>query len=212
MNHIPVLPRLPVMAYAPRQKGIYDIPQKKGLSHRAIKVYLLGALVWDYTETVLDLASQMRINETKKLARAVRTLRDDYDRLQRDSLMTDHLEHIRDLSILFERICRTHLERMCNGIRTDLGRYPDLSAEYRMLLIAVYSALTVLNALTIYGNECDAWIRKHGIHGNSILGTQLPRLAILLKEFAGDKYNPHIEACLITARILCNELKQIELV
>ena len=36
-----------------------------------IKIGLLGTLAWDYTETVLDIARQMKIKDMVKVSRAI---------------------------------------------------------------------------------------------------------------------------------------------
>ena len=43
-----------------RRSSIADVPQRE-LVYRTIKLYVAGALVWDYSLTVLDIAAQMRI-------------------------------------------------------------------------------------------------------------------------------------------------------
>ncbi len=72
--------------------------------------------------------------------------------------------------------------------------------------------MTVLDALRAYAADCDREIRSRGIRvAHSILPDHFSRLAVLLPEFAGDRYDGHSESRRITAGILCKELKSIEL-
>ena len=61
----------------PRRKTIDDIPTQI-TGTMAVKLYLLGALLWDYTDTILDIASSLRIASTRSHSRTVRALRLDY--------------------------------------------------------------------------------------------------------------------------------------
>ncbi len=44
-----------------------------------VRMYPLKALIWDYIDSVLDMARLMRRQETKRLSRTVKELRKDYD-------------------------------------------------------------------------------------------------------------------------------------
>lgn len=54
-------------------KTTKDLPQRP-LARMATKLYLLGALAWDYADTVCNIAASLRICETKPASRAVREL------------------------------------------------------------------------------------------------------------------------------------------
>lgn len=195
------------------QRSLYNIP-KKFMHRTSIKIFIIGALVWDYTDTVLELAAQMRIDRcTRKLSHAIREIRRDYDYMCRKHIDLEHVEQICDLSLLFERINKDNLAKLNYGLLNEIrGRDVALDEDYIMLLDAVLTALTVLDALRMFAAECDIKIAKcYPYAPHSCLPDHFRRLAVLLPQYAGDHYIPDSEARRITARVLLNEINSIEL-
>lgn len=196
----------------PRHKTLDDVPQRE-LAHRSVKIYLLGALVWDYADTVLNIAAQMRIGgATKKLTRAIRELRKDYDYIRSKDLDKTHIEKEWELAELFESLNKEAFKRLCNGLIAEIRHDTNLNKEYETLVEAVQMAMTVLDALNLYAAQCDKFIRQYYPQApHSILPDHFTRLGILLPEYAGDCYNRHSKSRHITARILLSEINKIEL-
>lgn len=195
------------------QRSLDNIP-KKFMHRTSIKIFIIGALVWDYADTVLELAAQMRIDRgTRKLSHAIREIRRDYDYMCRKHIDVEHVEQICDLSLLFERINKDNLAKLNYGLLNEIrSRDAALDEDYIMLLDAVLTALTVLDALRMFAAECDIKIAKcypYAPHG--CLPDHFRRLAVLLPQYAGDHYIPDSEARRITARVLLNEINSIEL-
>lgn len=196
----------------PARKSLDDVPQKE-LAHMTVKLYLIGALAWDYTDTVLDIASQLRIGGAiKKLSRTVRELHRDYDRMRALDLDSEHVRQEWKLAELFESINKRHFTHLCNGLLTEIRRDNSLNKEYEALVEAVQIALTMLDAMKLYARQCDAFIRKYYPEApHSILPDHFMQLSVLLPEYAGDCYNSHSHTRELTARILLNEINRIEL-
>ena len=201
----------PALMSAPR-KSLDDVPQLK-LGYMAVKVYLIGALVWDYTDTVLDIAAQMRLGGgCKKLARAIREIHKDYDYIRSKDLNSNHVKREWELAELFEDINKETFSRLCNGLINEIRHDTNLDKDYETLVEAVQIAMTVLDALRLYADQCDKVIRKYYPNApHSILPDHFTKLAMLLPEYAGNCYNRNSEARYITARILLNEINKIEL-
>lgn len=177
-----------------------------------VKIYFVGALAWDYTETVLDIAAQMKISETKKLSRTIRELRRNYDRLRAIDLDAEHIRQEWKLAELFETVNKDHISRLCNGLLTEIRHNHKLNGDYESLVEAVQIALTMLDALRLYADQCDAFIKKYYPDApHSILPDHFTQLSVLLPEYAGDCYYSHSKARDTTARILLNEINRIEL-
>lgn len=191
-----------------RPKRLEDIPQGR-LLRSAAKLFMMGALVWDYAETVCDIAAQMRISETKKLSRAVKQLHADYDRFRKRSLGQKYMDKENSLALLFEEYCDRHFTALGYSVDAD-KTVADIRADYRMLIKAVYFAMAVIETMKLYARETDEWIASFGVDGESVLCKHFSRLAVILPQFAGDAYNKELEGCKLTARILLDELKQIE--
>lgn len=193
----------------PARKSILDLPQER-IAGMAVRLYMLGYLAWDYADTVVNIAAQQKRDETKKLCRAVRLLKREYDRSRNSSLRDADLLKERELAEMFEELCSTHMTRLCNGIDAD-KRIASLNPDGRAIVKSVYMAMAVIGAMQQYAAEGDLWIRSQGVIGKSMLSKHFSALSALLPAFAGDAYIPHLSACSLTASILCNEIKQLDI-
>lgn len=180
------------------------------LSLRIAKQCMLGALVWDYTDTILDIVSQARISDTKRLSRAVRQLRRDYDDNQRFKLPPQLITRQRELAEQFEEICSEHFEKFYFGVSYEQG-VSDLAPNHKMLVKAVMAAITVLDALFAFAAQSDNWLIQQGITKYTVLDPRLRSLHALLPEFAGDSLPANSQWRTHTAKVLLNELNFIDL-
>lgn len=196
----------------PKAKSFFDIP-KDILSKKAVKMYIIGALVWDYAETVIDIAAQMKLGgETKRLSRAVRVLHRDYQQIRAAHLDNNSLKREWELTELFEMINEDVFKRLCHGLNAEIHRDTELNRDYAGLVEAVQMALTLLDTLFLYAEQCDDYIREYYPQApHSILPDHFRKLRILLPEFAGDCYDKDSQARSLTAKILLNKINEIEL-
>lgn len=209
MNRLPPK-RIDYRIPASPRRSIADVPQRE-LTYRTIKLYIVGALVWDYALTVLDIAAQMRITPVKKLSRAVREIHKDYERIRSLDLDEKHIRQEWQLAETFEAINRDNFKQLCAGLVSEIRSGTSLNKEYEMLVEAVQMAMTVLDALKMFAGECDAFIRKYYPEApHSILPDHFSRLAVLLPEYAGDCYDRHSRARKLAAESLLNEINKME--
>lgn len=180
------------------------------LSVRLVKLYILGTLAWDYVGTVLDIVSQARQQELKKLTRIIRMMKAEYDSNQRAKLPLTLLKRQADMSMQFEGLCERHLDKFYEGIGFEQC-VSDLTPNEKIKVKAVVAASTVLNALMQYAKECDRWLVAHGMSNYSVLDPSFGKLTILIPEFAGDSYPRSSKWISHTSTALLNELKFIEL-
>lgn len=195
----------------PPERTTRDIPLDL-LSHMAVKLHMIELLAWDYADTVISwLGGAMNSAETKRLSRRIRQLKTDYDIFHSHSLDDESTRRAFDLALLFESVCKKHITKLCYGLRNELRKaFPDLSEKSYTLLLAVYQLLTITDTMKMFAAECDVTIRSYGVNKHSILCDEAAQLAKLAPEFAGDCYMKS-ESRRLTAKILLNELKQIEL-
>lgn len=195
----------------PRKKTIDDLPQREFLK-RGFKVFMLGSLAWDYTDTVLDMMKHLRLpDETKKVTRRIRNLKEDYDRVHSKSLSKSDIAEEKNVAEQFEDLCREHLNKLVFSLNNE-KIVADVIRDHKILVNSVQQALTVIDAMKIYAAKCDRWIWDNGVHdANSILPVHFIHLSKLLPLLAGDCYNPDSEARRITAMILYKSLDRIEL-
>lgn len=207
-----LLPRPRVdMPFEPRRRTLDDVPQHELLS-RSVRLYLIGALVWDYTDSVLALAAQMKNHNTKALSRTIRQLRQDYDRVRAQDLDRAYITREWELAEMFEEINRNTLSRLCNGLLTEIRRDTALDDANVLLVESVQIAMTLLDALHLFAKQCDAFIRRYCPRApHSILPDCFRRLAILLPEYAGDCYDRYSGTRQLTARTLLNRINEIRI-
>lgn len=180
------------------------------LCRMGAKLYMLGSLAWDYADTVCNISAQLGIQETKKLCRAVRELKRDYDRCRNSAVRDADLAKETELGLLFEQVCAEHFAKLNYGTASDKAA-AGLDEDYKMLLKAVQMAMAVLDTMRLYAEECDKRIAaaRPGLH--SVMADHFRGLATLMPHFAGDCREAGREARKLTARILLNEIKRIDI-
>lgn len=183
------LQRRAFMASAP--KPITAVPEDILITIR-VRMYALGALVWDYVDSVLDMTRQLRRPETKRLSREVRQLKEEYDRFRaRNAADRDYLEREMQWALDFEEFLRKPLREFCKGVKQEHeAAYGEIDPENAFLIMGVQQAVAMVDAITHYTRGCDRAIARYGVEmrGKTILPPMFRRLAILLPEFAGDMW------------------------
>lgn len=203
--NIVLSPKFAVTPAKPKRRTLADIPERICLGW-AIRLFGLGSLAWDYADTVLDCAIIMRKPETKKLVRAVRNIKTEYDRFRARSINESYIKRETQIGLDFEEIFQEHLEKLHYGLKNELARY-TLEADSAALVEAVQQCLTLIDAMKLFAADCNRQIDEDGTH--SILPHHFEALARLIAEFAGDAYDRNSETRRITAKVIYNELKSL---
>lgn len=151
--------------------------------------FVIAELVWDYADTIIDLAIMMRLKATKKLCRAIRELRRDYDRVRAPFIDDAHRNSETENMYMFEDGVNDIFKTLLVNIRCDLkGEYPELAPDYLDLLTAVYQCDILLHSLFRYVRMQTEKIEKIVGHRiGRILPDEMYRLDALVIAFVGDK-------------------------
>lgn len=150
--------------------------------------FVIAELVWDYADTILTLSAMMR-NGAKKLCRAVKELRRDYDRVRTPYIDEAHRDSEVENMYVFEDGVKDIYSQMLVNLRCDLkSEYPSLDNDNVDFLTAVYQCDITMQSLLIYTRKQTEKIERIVGHriGN-ILPKQMYQLARLIPEFVGDK-------------------------
>lgn len=167
-----------------------EVPEDIFITIR-VRMYALGALVWDYVDTVLDIARSMRRHELKKPCRTVRGLRADYDYMRKTISDPQYLQRETQWAIDFEAYVMPITRGFISGFRQEHNQTcRALEGETYWLIIAVQQAICVLEALIHYTHGCDIAMTRYGvdIHRKSILPPHFRKLALILPQFCGDRF------------------------
>ena len=197
----------------PPRKTIYDIPVEI-IAGMATRLFFLFNLAWDYVDTIHEISRTLRMTDAKRTARRIRELKRIYDQRRSRHIDSDNEHKERKLALLFEQICQPHLTKLHYSLSNEIKRdCPGASEDEAYLIEAVLTTLVVFDAAVLYGADCDARIRSMGVSGNPIITPEIKELIRLLPEFIPGhfKFDAQSETRKLTARILFNEIKQIEL-
>lgn len=143
--------------------------------------------IWDYIETLMDIARILRIRETRSLCRALQTIRDDYDREQ--IKMIDKVEREKTSQHAQQFIDESEpLKWSYKVIHSEYRRkYPDLSPDWVMLIAQADLICGLFAALIKYAEHFDKMIEeKAGRKLHSLLPDEIRRMQILIPQFLGN--------------------------
>ena len=192
-------------------KTIEDVPQEL-LVEWSFKLFALMNLAWDYVDTVCDACISLRIQQTKPLVREIRAVRREYDqfRAPATSPVMEHNETQHGLRM--EELFRDDLRKLMSGIKLEVNKL-DLTPDHRLLVISVQQAMTLMDTVKIYARWCDKQIHGYGVWTCDCCMVQTAFLTLydLVPQFAGDCYQPDINARKLTAGILANRIKSMGL-
>lgn len=151
--------------------------------------FVIANLAWDYADTVVSLSAYYRQSPTKKLSRAVRELKREYDLVRAPYIDTAHRNSEENNMYVFEDGVKDLFSLYLSNIEFDLrGAYPNLESESIMFLKAVYQCHIVLQALYRYVEIQKSKVEKIVGHKiGDVLPSSLRRLDILIVEYVGDK-------------------------
>lgn len=187
-----------------------DVPQKE-LMQKGAMVYVAGALLWDYADTVLDLARLYKLSSTRSTSRRILEIRKLYDKMLREDLANDDMNSIEDLSYQLETLASQDLTKLCNALSAEITfKTPHIDDRIKQIVIAVQMCMAVIDAVKAYGAECDKFVEqyypdvKHGI-----IPDHITILSNLIPIYAGEYYNRNSNARALTAKILLRHMKSV---
>lgn len=171
------------------EQKLSKILDSETLMRFAYVPFVVAQLAWDYADTIIDYSAILKLHPTKKLCRAVKELKRRYDIVRDEFTNTTHRDSEIDNMYVFEEGVSDLFSLYLKNIEFDLNsEYPQLDAEHRSFILAVYQCHIVLQAIYRYASMQKAKIEK--IVGHSIgdvLPAELRKLDILVMEFVGDK-------------------------
>lgn len=165
------------------------ILDKDTLFRFAYVPFVIAQLVWDYAETITDMAAMLRINETRKLCRAVKELRRDYDRIRAPHIDSAHEASEVSNMYVFEDCVADITKQLLLNLRINLrSEYPEIEEDYLSYLIAVYQCDITLKSLLLYTRrQTEIIAKKIDRNVGHILPESVYKLNHLVLEFVGDK-------------------------
>lgn len=178
--------------------------------------FVVAQLAWDYADTIVDVASMLKLHPTKKLCRAVRELKRQYDRVRYEFTNHAHTNSEIENMYVFEEGVSDLFSLYLKNIEFDLNsEYPNLEEDYRNYLLAIYQCHIVLQSIYRYCEMMKEKVEKIVGHQiGDVLPKELRRLDILVMAFVGDKpISAKFDAQQKTyAQCLANRMILVELV
>lgn len=201
---------IPMVDFMGKKRTIDELSQEESdeLGAMIMKIYAIGSLAWDYAGTCRDIAAELRIQETKKLSRLVKQLKEDYDRCRQGALSGDNVELEKQLGEDFEADMDEALRKLNYGIEAD-RKVSDLTLMHKYLVKSTQMAMTMLDAMRLMEYDIRKWFTAHGVGSQKILTAHYDKLRQVLPGFAGNCYDPFSEARRITAAVIRNKMDQL---
>ncbi len=200
---------------AEEELKLSEILDSETLMRFAYIPFVVAQLAWDYADTVIDVATLLRLHPTKKLCRAIRELKRRYDNVRAEFTNTAHRGSEIDNMYVFEDGVSDLFSLYLKNIEFDLKKeYPDLDSEYMTFLLSVYQCHIVLQSIYRYAEMQKDKVEKIVGHRiGDVLPSELRRLDILVMAFVGDKpVSPNFDAQQKTyAQCLANRMALVEL-
>lgn len=145
-------------APAPKRRSSGELLDKlpdEAVSRMGTCLYILGALAWDYADSVIDLAIAQR-RDLKIPSRMIRGIKADYDRVRsRMGIDGETCRKEARMALKFEELCRKELAKVYKGtlveMRVDMNK-PTPDSE---LIGAAQMALAVTDTMRLYAEKCD---------------------------------------------------------
>lgn len=196
----------------PRPVNLADELPEEFLMDCSFKLFILQNLAWDYVETILDVCAQQKIKDTKPLVRTVRDLRRRYEIFRCRCVDSKHTAKETAAALRFESEVADDLKRFHNAVGIDSSRI-DLSSDARVLISAVQDAMLILDAIKIYARSLDREIAAMGIWTCDccLVQEEVLKLYSLIPLFGGDCYEVTSKSRSLSAAIIVNRLRDIEL-
>lgn len=197
----------------PKSRCLADVVPYTVLGGWTNRAAVLENLAWQYIETVRRLCIQMKTRPTKRLVAAMKSIKHDYDILRQSFVDDEGVMEETVLAEKFEEFCDEDFRKLFYGLENEVGKL-GLSPDYKSLIVAVQQALTVIEAALVYSMKCNRILKlEYDFHTDDdfLIRKPLLRAYALMPQFAGDCYQPNIEARRLTASIIANRVESIVL-
>lgn len=193
------------------KNGIEAVPEDVTLE-MSFKLFALMNLAWDYVDTLCDLCIAERISDTKPLVRRIRELKRDYDKFRWRVMDDKSIKDEEESGLQIEDSLRNDFKKLQYGLETDIAKL-DLNPTSYNLVLATQQALTLMDAVKIYARRCDKIIQSYNVWvcDCCMVLPQFLALFNLIPQFAGDCYQPNLNARKLSAGIIANKLQILEL-
>ncbi len=163
--------------------------EQENLFRFAYVPFVVAELVWDYADSVINMAAVHKQPETRSLSRKIRELHNEY-RKEHDRFI-DSAHHNNEINnmYIYEDAVYNIFKLYFTNLRCSLrGEYPELCDDAIEFLVGVYQCYVTLQALIRYtlGQEQKmAKIVGHPI--GHILPKSVTRLSGLILEYVGNR-------------------------
>lgn len=153
--------------------------------------WIIMGVFYDYVDSVLLQATQMRIDSLKKVCRAIKSLRSDFNYLHTRCLdwetRKNEEEHVEYFIEMFEK----EFSMEYKLLKWQVSQHRRLlSEDWRMFIAGVYIAMIIFEALRIFCIDVNRFINNlkggKGMLYHSIIPDMVSSTYELIKECLGD--------------------------
>lgn len=193
------------------KQAFMEIVPESWLTDRALRLFMIQNLAWQYVESLLDYSALVRYPDTKRLCREIKTLKREYEHFRYGHIgcargMADESER----AGAFEDIIGEDIKKWSWANANELGRL-HLGEEDRLMVEGTHAAMTIIEATLTFARKCDRELEEMGVPAPdcSLVQKEFLSLPALVPRFIGDRWKPS-DADTLSAGIISNRLLSIE--
>lgn len=171
------------------KERISNLVGQEGLFRFGYVPFVIAKLAWDYADTVILCSGMMGLTETRRLSRAIRQLKRQYDNGHHYYTEDKYQDHEEENMYVYEDAVKNIFRQYTVNLKCDLARqYPNLNYEYMELIVSVYQCHVTIESLLLYAARQEERMAKIVGHPVGHLIPQPVRaLSKLIMEYVGDK-------------------------
>lgn len=140
---------------------------------------VITELAWIFTDKVIEMSVAEKIQETKKLSRAVKELRKSYVEYCRKDLDWKHFKHVEDESKQFVGECNKDFTLLYFSVNNEIKKQNPNILHIEMRTYA-YMALSMIDALREHNIKMDKLISERAGKDSRIISSVLPKHTMAL--------------------------------
>ena len=171
------------------KKRLHEMLSEEAVFSITYVPYVIAEVAWDYADSIIDIATLMRLSETKRLCRAIKELRREYDRERYKIINDTWRKSETDNMIMFQEELKDFFSSVHRYVSDGLTeKYGKIDYDSLLLIGASYACRIVLTALDRFcaaQEKIVTSILGYSI-GHQLMPKEIKKLYAVVAEFDGD--------------------------
>lgn len=171
---------------------------------------IIFEVAWHYAFIVMENAAALRVDETKKLCRAIKYVRESYIAMCRKDLDTSHMKRLELVKDDFISKCASDLQVLWYSISNELKRNYGNLEFIDELRTDAFLCIVILDVMKEHNKHMDDVIRKKMGHCNSYKNPFVDALREAMEAFVYPADIENDKNVKLSMAIMKNNLSKID--